>query len=401
MPRHDGGAASAPSAESVRRGGHDGARPVVQRSLDGVALASAALFGFVAVVALKASLMSPSVQEQTRDTPMVLFAGMTLAVSLCDWLCLKGIRDHDRAMSLGAFACSVMLAVCGGAAASFMIRCTQPMTAGALFASCYVAVNMTLMMVLVADPTIGGAIVATFASSVPLMLICAVALIHTLHVRLLAGFVLTVAVCCLQMLPNIVMHVPDRYLVEWRTYMTRRWTVRGGIPEKSRVLTRADVHDDMQTFLARYSTGFTICMMLMLLTYAIVADSCAFDQPYDRIGFLTLSAALFLFLTLKPRQSGRPFERYLMRLGGVTVLLIWCMHMPHALPDWGQALPLACVLTVGALGLTMAFGMLAQHGGFHSLALSRIGDVLCFASMMCTPPATFFAVGALEFIRGL
>ena len=56
------------------------------------------------------------------------------------------------------------------------------------------------------------------------MLICAVALIHTLHVRLLAGFVLTVAVCCLQMLPNIVMHVPDRYLVEWRTYMTRRWT---------------------------------------------------------------------------------------------------------------------------------------------------------------------------------
>lgn len=376
MSRHDGGAASAPSAESVRRGGHDGARPVVQRSLDGVALASAALFGFVAVVALTASLMSPSVQEQARDTPMVLFAGMTLAVSLCDWLCLKGIRDHDRAMSLGAFACSVMLAVCGGAAASFMIRCTQPMTAGALFASCYVAVNMTLMMVLVADPTIGGAIVATFASSVPLMLICAVALIHTLH-------------------------VPDRYLVEWRTYMTRRWTVRGGIPEKSRVLTRADVHDDMQTFLARYSTGFTICMMLMLLTYAIVADSCAFDQPYDRIGFLTLSAALFLFLTLKPRQSGRPFERYLMRLGGVTVLLIWCMHMPHALPDWGQALPLACVLTVGALGLTMAFGMLAQHGGFHSLALSRIGDVLCFASMMCTPPATFFAVGALEFIRGL
>ena len=77
------------------------------------------------------------------------------------------------------------------------------------------------------------------------------------------------------------------------------------------------------------------------------------------------------------------------------------MHMPHALPDWGQALPLACMLTVGALGLTMAFGMLAQHGGFHSLALSRIGDVLCFASMMCTPPATFFAVGALEFIRGL
>lgn len=294
------------------------------------------MFGFVAVVALTASLMSPSVQEQARDTPMVLFAGMTLAVALCDWLCLKGIRDHDRAMSLGAFACSVMLAVCGGAAASFMIRCTQPMTAGALFASCYVAVNMTLMMVLVADPTIGGAIVATFASSVPLMLICAVALIHTLHVRLLVGFVLTVAVCCLQMLPNIVMHVPDRYLVEWRTYMTRRWTVRGGIPEKSRVLTRADVHDDMQTFLARYSTGFTICMMLMLLTYAIVADSCAFDQPYDRIGFLTLSAALFLFLTLKPRQSGRPFERYLMRLGGVTVLLIWCMHMPHALPDWGK-----------------------------------------------------------------
>ncbi len=400
MPKHDDGAASMPSARSIRRGNPDGMRPVARRNLEGVAFSCAALFGFVAVIALTASLMTPTVQEQSRDMPMILFAGLTMAVLLCDWLCLKGIREHDRALSLGAFACVVALAVCDGVAASFMIRCTQLVTAGALFASCCVAVNMALMMVLVTDPTVRGAIVATFAASVPLVLVCSVALIRTLHVRLLAGFVLAVAVCCLQMLPNIVMHVPDRYLVEWRTYMTRRWTVRGDIPEKARVLTQADVHDDMQTFLTRYSTGFMICMLLILPAYAIVADSCAFDQTYDRIGFLTLSAALFLFLTLKPRQSGRPFERYLMRLGGVVVLLIWCMHMPYAMPGRGQTLPLACMLTA-ALGLTMAFGMLAQHGGFHSLVLSRIGDALCFASMMFLPTATFFAVGALEFIRGL
>ncbi|WP_244609471.1 hypothetical protein [Bifidobacterium moukalabense] len=401
MPRHDGRAVSTSSVESGRRGDRGGIQPVSRRNLDGTALVSAAVFGVVAVIGLTASLMSPTVQEQARDTPMILFVGLMMAVLLCDWLCLKGIRDHDRALSLIAFACSATLAACGGVAVSFVIRCTQPMTAGALFASCCVAVNMALMMVRITDSTIGGAISAVFAAAVPLMLACAVALIHALHVRLLAAFVLAAAICCLQMLPNIVVHAPDRYLVEWRTYMTRRWTVRGGIPERARALTRADIHDDMQTFLARYATGFMVCMMLILLTYAVVAESCAYDQWYDRIGFLTLSAALFLFLTLKPRQSGRPFERYLMRLGGIMVLLIWCMHMPYAMPDRGSAFPLVCMLAVGASGSAMAFGMLAQHGGFHSLALSRIGDVLCFTSMMITPAAAFFAVGALEFIRGL
>ena len=74
----------------------------------------------------------------------------------------------------------------------------------------------------------------------------------------------------------------------------------------------------------------------------------------------------------------------------------------HALPlIRHDVLSLVFVLSIGVFGLIMAFCMLAQQNGFHSLALSRMGDVLCFASMMLVPVAAFFASGALEFIRGL
>lgn len=378
-------------------------RPVTRRDLEGMFLVAAALFGCVAVAMLAVSLESETVSERSRGLPMAVFFGLAVSAVLCDRLCVKRVREHDRFLSVASLSCSSVLAACAGTVASFAIHCTQPMTIGMLLASCCVAVDMAIMMVHVTDPTVDGVVSAVLVASLCIMLASAGTLIFALPVRLLAGLILGVSVCCLQMLPNIVVHVPDRYLVEWRTYMTRRWTVRGGIPERARTLTRADIHDDMQTFQARYSAGFVVCLTLLLTSYAAVAGYCPYDgRPYDRIGFLTLSAALFLFLVLKPRQSGRPFERCMMRLCAVVVLSVCCAGMPHALPVIRHdVLSLVFVLSIGVFGLIMAFCMLAQQNGFHSLALSRMGDVLCFASMMLVPVAAFFASGALEFIRGL
>lgn len=397
MPKYDAAAGRASSKDEERT-----IRPVTRHDLDGMFLAGAAVCGCAAIIVLAVSMASESAREQSRGTPMVVSLGLALSAALCDGLCIGNIREHDRSLAVIALICSSVLAACSGAVMPFIVQCTQPVTVGACFASCCVAVDMAIMLVLVSNPTVNGVIDTILIASVCVMLPCAATLLFTLQASLLAGIVLALAVCCLQMLPNIVVHVPDRYLVEWRTYMTRRWTVRGGIPEQARVLTRADVHDDMQTFQSRYSTGFVICLTLTLASYAAVACSCAYNHPYDRIGFLALSSALFLFLGLKPRQSGRPFERYAMRFGAIVVVLICCTRISQALPMVrSDTLALASALAVGAAGLIMAFCMLAQHSGFHSLVLSRIGDALCFASMMITPPSAFFAVGALEFIRGL
>ena len=140
---------------------------------------------------------------------------------------------------------------------------------------------------------------------------------------------------------------------------------------------------------------------LTLAAYVTIAFCCQYEQIVDRIGFLTLSVALFLYLVLKPRQSGRPFERYAMRFAAMMVLLVCCTHLSSALPGVSiDMLSMICMPTVGAIGLVLIMCMIAQHEGVHSLVLSRTGDLLCFTSVAITPLATFFAVGALEFLRG-
>ena len=143
---------------------------------------------------------------------------------------------------------------------------------------------MSLMTVCIDQPVLNGVISACFAVSLLLLLASTGTLMCSLDVRLLAGLVLAAAICCLQMLPNIVVHVPDRYLVQWRAYMTRRWTVRGGIPEEARVLTQVDIREDMQTFQARYATGFVLCLALLVLPYAALVAFCDFHRMYDAVG---------------------------------------------------------------------------------------------------------------------
>ncbi|KAB8296532.1 hypothetical protein [Bifidobacterium apri] len=376
-------------------------RPVTQHDLDCISLIGAVAFSCTAVTVVMLSMTSESMREQSHDLLMMLPLTLAAATILCDWQCVDNIRRHRRRLAMVSLACSAALAACGGVAWSLTIHSTQQATLGALLASCCVAVDMAFMMMLTDNPAIGGANTAILAASVTVMLICTSTLMTALPLRLLAGIILGLAACCMQMLPNLVVHVPDRYLVQWRTYMTRRWTVRGGIPQQARVLTDNDVHDDMQTFQTRYCAGVVLCLILMLAAYTTVACCCQYGQIVDRIGFLALSAALFTFLTLKPRQSGRPFERYAMRFGAIITLLVCCTRMSSALPDISPVLlSTVCMLTVGVAGLILIMCMIAQHGGVHSLALSRIGDVLCFISIMITPIATFFAIGALEFIRG-
>lgn len=376
-------------------------RPVTQHHLDCVSLIGAAAFGCAAVAVCTVSVTSVLVREQSRNLPILLLLALAAAMVRCDWQCVEYTRRYRRHLATVSLACSAILAACSGVSWSLMIRSMEPVTFAALLASCCVAVDMALMMLLVDNPAIGGTNTAMLTASVTVMLACTAALMAAVPLRLLAGVILALAVCCMQILPNLVIHVPDRYLVEWRTYMTRRWTVRGGIPQQARVLTDNDMHDDMQTFQSRYCAGVVLCLVLTLAAYATVAFRCQYEQIVDRIGFLALSAALFMFLVLKPRQSGRPFERYAMRLSAMMVLLVCCTRMSAALPGISQGmLSMICMLTVGTVGLVLIMCMIAQHEHVHSLALSRIGDVLCFISVMITPLATFFAVGALEFLRG-
>ncbi|MBT1174555.1 hypothetical protein JS530_03355 [Bifidobacterium sp. LC6] len=260
---------------------------------------------------------------------------------------------------------------------------------------------MALMTLRVHEPMVRGVVNAMMFVAMLMTMASAATMLFDLPEQLLAGLMVAAAICSIQIMPNIVVHVPDRYLVEWRTYMTRRWTVRGEIPEKARVLNREDIHRDMDGFIAQYATGVTLCVALSLSGYAVLAERVDYHSLYDRIGFLIVSAGLMLFFMLKPRQSVRPFERYLMRIAAIIIPLLWIRHASEAVPEVGAMLPLICMIVFAALGVLLGFSMIAQHNGFHSLVLSRIGDALCFSSTMVIPVASFLAGGALELLRSM
>mgnify|MGYP007038610987 FL=1 len=131
-------------------------------------------------------------------------------------LCVVSIRSHEQTVALVAMACAVLLSVCAGVAASCVEPCAQPIAAAVFLSSSCVCLNMSLMTVCIDQPVLNGVISACFAVSLLLLLASTGTLMCSLDVRLLAGLVLAAAICCLQMLPNIVVHVPDRYLVQWR-----------------------------------------------------------------------------------------------------------------------------------------------------------------------------------------
>ncbi|WP_051920807.1 hypothetical protein [Bifidobacterium cuniculi] len=126
-------------------------------------------------------------------------------------------------------------------------------------------------------------------------------LLCDLSPALLAALVISVAICAMQLMPNLVVHVPDRYLVEWRTYMSTRWTVRGTIPQEARILRARDVQPDMDGFLASYDAGIVWCTCLVPLAYAGLAQWAPADTPWSRIGLLVLTVSLVCWLLLRPR----------------------------------------------------------------------------------------------------
>ncbi|MBW3081126.1 hypothetical protein [Bifidobacterium saguinibicoloris] len=329
---------------------------------------------------------------------VVITAAAALA---CNRIAIRMAVLRNTGMAVWTLLAGVGLAAWAGVAAAGPTGGDRPALTAVFCAAGMIVADTALVFPNATDPALRG-VASTLAATALMLAICSAGtILADLPASILAGGVAAAGVCAIQLMPNIVVHVPDRYLVEWRTYMTRRWTVRGSIPDEARVLTPKDVSEDMRSFLARYAAGLSLAVTLAASAYLALAAWMDHGALLDRIGFHTLSLTLSLFLTLKPRQSGRPFERYLMRAAALLVAAVWLAHIRQTLPVAGGVTPFAGMAAFAVVGMLVGYGMLAQRGGFHSLALSRIGDALCFASTMLTPAAALLAAGTFELLRGM
>ena len=203
-----------------------------------------------------------------------------------------------------------------------------------------------------------------------------------------------------QIQPSALVHVPDEYLLEWRRYMTQRWTVRGSIPTESRPLRDRDVNEDLDIALATMGEGTAVAVAFAVGGHAaLCATMPAVPAPEELVGFAAYTLLAVLVLLLKPRTAGNPADRMLMRAAAVVIMAVAVARVGVD-AQWGWLLPWLTVALV-AVGVLMALVMPALASTFHSILLSRVGDWLTTLGLALALPAAFFAAGAMDWIRGL
>lgn len=332
---------------------------------------------------------------------VALTAGCVVATALADHACRACLRARDRNVAAWYLAAAICFSMCAGLAAASLIPTTQPAVVGVLGLACGGCMNAAVMFAFVRHPRVRGAAGACMLMLLLMALGCAATIYCDLPPALLAALGVCAGAWGAQMMANLVVRVPDGYLLQWRRHMTRRWTVRGDIPDDARILTDADLRGDLQWFLARYAAGIIGCTVCMGLSFAALTQTVDYSVRMHRIALLTTGIALALYLALKPRQSGRPFERHLMRGVAVAVWMLLMTRMPAVLPELGAHTVFATLAVNGVMALGLGFGMIAQHSGLRSLALSRTADILCVTALCVTPLAALASAGLVEWVRGL
>lgn len=198
---------------------------------------------------------------------------------------------------------------------------------------------------------------------------------------------------------NVILRVPDRYLLEWRRYMTQKWTVRGAVPKESRPLRTGDIAEDMRIFGAEYTVGLVVSHLYMVGGYGVMCATLPADpDPFITGGFAAYSVLLPCYLLFKPRTAGSMLERMLMRSCASLIPLMGLIAASRQ-ESWNWLVPYLVFAVIG-VGVIVAATTLVVSTGFKSLMLSRIGDWLVASSVALMGPAAFLASNAMDMIRG-
>lgn len=376
-------------------------RPARATQQDGVHLAMPVIMGLAACAAMLPYGFTPMDATMSFRFIASIAAALMLAAVFADHASLSRSKRHEHNAAAWYLTAGIWLAMCAGGAGAALIPTSHPVIVAVFCMSCAAGVDAAVMSTRVTHPQLIGTVRVCMIVFLLAALGCAMAICLDVRPSILAASGVAMGVWGVQMMANLVVRVPDRYLVQWRRYMTRRWTVRGSIPEDARMLTDDDVHEDMQRFLAQYTAGTVCCTICVVLSFLALATCVDYAAALDRVAFIVAGVSIVLYLALKPRQSGRPFERYLMRGAAMVSLMVVVAFLPSALPQWGAQMPVAIIGVCGVVGLALGFGMISQSNGFYSLALSRIGDGCCFAALCLAPVAALLSAGLVEWLRGI
>jgi hypothetical protein len=202
----------------------------------------------------------------------------------------------------------------------------------------------------------------------------------------------------LRALPSTLLEVPEGHHIDYRHFMTSRWTVRGEIPQDPGPVAPTQVRAEVAESSARLLVGGVLLAAVPPLVVPLVLSGLGATDPFVFGGTVALLAALVLALLLTPRSAAHPVLRWAPRVSAALVL----GETAFAFAATGPSL----VLTVAAgallvLALTAAALVVPIARGLSSLGWSRLADAGEWIAVAIALAAGLLAADALDFVRGM
>jgi hypothetical protein len=199
-------------------------------------------------------------------------------------------------------------------------------------------------------------------------------------------------------LPSTLLEVAEGYHIDYRHFMSSRWTVRGAIPEDPGPVDLPVVRSEVAEAAARLLVGTLLLAATPALVVPLVLPGLVASDPFVFGGTIGLLCAIVLALLLVPRHTAQPVLRWAPRIGAVLVVAEVAISVALSSP------PLLLTL-VGAgslvLGLIAAALVVPVGRGAGSLGWSRLADLGEWLAVALALPAALLAADGLDVLRGM
>jgi hypothetical protein len=202
----------------------------------------------------------------------------------------------------------------------------------------------------------------------------------------------------LRALPSSLVNLPEGYFIDYKHFMTSRWTVRGAIPESVGILRTERITAVVDDSSARLVAGTAV-----LSVVAAVMAPVAFLRPWSTDPFvvsggIALLVCVILALLLTPRHTTSRILRWLPRAAAGVVFLVAALQAALALGAGFQMLGATALFAVALVAVAVVVPI---SRGSSSLVWSRFGDAFEWLAVALSLPAALLFADSLSLLRGM
>ena len=202
----------------------------------------------------------------------------------------------------------------------------------------------------------------------------------------------------LRFLPTTLVNVPEGFHIDYRHFMTSRWTVRGVIPESPGTVEMPYVRDVVASSTARLITGTVMIAAIAAVFLPFGTTRPANGNIFVQSGTIALIITVVIALVLAPRHSATPVLRWVPRAAAAVVVLLVAVGMSATI---GVVAIFVAAGSLLVIGLTTAIILVPIGRGARSLVWSRLGDFFESLAVAFAFPAALLAADVLTVLRGM